>query len=46
VIYAVIVGALGYCTCACRAFLPAEDQGNLIVNVQLPPGATQERTRR
>jgi multidrug efflux pump len=27
------------------SFLPAEDQGNLIINVQLPPGATQERTR-
>lgn len=27
------------------SFLPAEDQGNMIVNVQLPPGATQERTR-
>ena len=26
------------------AFLPIEDQGNVIVNVQLPPGATQERT--
>ncbi len=26
------------------SFLPAEDQGNLIINVQLPPGATQERT--
>jgi len=26
------------------SFLPAEDQGNLIVNVQLPPGATQQRT--
>jgi multidrug efflux pump len=26
------------------SFLPAEDQGNLLVNVQLPPGATQERT--
>ena len=25
-------------------FLPIEDQGNVIVNVQLPPGATQERT--
>jgi multidrug efflux pump len=24
--------------------LPSEDQGNLLVNVQLPPGATQERT--
>ena len=27
------------------SFLPQEDQGNLLVNVQLPPGATQERTR-
>ena len=27
------------------SFLPAEDQGNLLINVQLPPGATQERTR-
>ncbi|MFD0669146.1 efflux RND transporter permease subunit [Ramlibacter sp. MAHUQ-53] len=27
------------------SFLPAEDQGYMLVNVQLPPGATQERTR-
>ena len=27
------------------SFLPAEDQGTLLINVQLPPGATQERTR-
>ena len=26
------------------AFLPAEDQGNMLVNVQLPPGATRDRT--
>ena len=26
------------------SFLPNEDQGYLIVNVQLPPGATQGRT--
>ncbi len=26
------------------AFLPSEDQGTVIINVQLPPGATQERT--
>ncbi|OGB18344.1 MAG: multidrug efflux RND transporter permease subunit [Burkholderiales bacterium RIFCSPHIGHO2_12_FULL_67_38] len=26
------------------SFLPNEDQGNLLVNVQLPPGATQART--
>lgn len=25
------------------SFLPQEDQGNMLVNVQLPPGATQER---
>jgi multidrug efflux pump len=27
------------------SFLPQEDQGTMLVNVQLPPGATQERTR-
>ena len=27
-----------------NSFLPNEDQGYLIANVQLPPGATQERT--
>ena len=26
------------------AFLPSEDQGTMLVNVQLPPGATQART--
>ncbi|HEU4458310.1 MAG TPA: efflux RND transporter permease subunit [Methylibium sp.] len=26
------------------AFIPNEDQGNILVNVQLPPGATQQRT--
>ena len=26
------------------AFLPTEDQGSVIINTQLPPGATQERT--
>jgi multidrug efflux pump len=46
VIYAAIIGvvALVY-TRLPTSFLPAEDQGNLLVNVQLPPGATQERTR-
>ncbi len=28
------------------AFLPTEDQGYLITDIQLPPGATQERTLR
>ena len=27
-----------------QSFLPSEDQGYLIVNAQLPPGATRERT--
>ena len=27
------------------SFLPSEDQGYMLVNVQLPPGATAERTR-
>jgi multidrug efflux pump len=46
VIYAVILGALGYVYLRLPgSFLPAEDQGNLIVSVQLPPGATQERAR-
>ena len=26
------------------AFVPNEDQGNILANVQLPPGATQQRT--
>ena len=45
-IYAAIIGvvALVY-TRLPSSFLPAEDQGRLLVNVQLPPGATIERTR-
>ncbi len=44
-LYAVIaaVAALVY-TRLPTSFLPQEDQGYIIVNVQLPPGATQERT--
>jgi multidrug efflux pump len=46
ILYVAIVGAVvvvfrGLPT----SFLPQEDQGSIIVNVQLPPGATQERTR-
>jgi multidrug efflux pump len=46
IIYAAIAGvaALVY-TRLPTSFLPQEDQGNIIVNVQLPPGATFERTR-
>jgi multidrug efflux pump len=45
VIYAAIAGvaALIYVRLP-TSFLPQEDQGNIIVNVQLPPGATLERT--
>lgn len=44
VIYAAIIGAvvLVYRQLP-TSFLPQEDQGYIIVNVQLPPGATQER---
>ena len=46
VIYAVLLGALGWVYLRLPgSFLPAEDQGNLIVSVQLPPGATEERAR-
>ncbi|MES2250406.1 MAG: efflux RND transporter permease subunit [Pseudomonadota bacterium] len=45
VIYAAIIGAVAYFYSHLpSSFLPEEDQGNIIVNVQLPPGATQERS--
>ncbi len=46
VIYVAIIGvvALVY-TRLPTSFLPQEDQGNLLVNVQLPPGATLKRTQ-
>jgi multidrug efflux pump len=45
VIYLAILGvaALMY-TRLPASFLPSEDQGSMLVNVQLPPGATQART--
>ncbi|MFY9510641.1 MAG: efflux RND transporter permease subunit [Rubrivivax sp.] len=46
VIYGAIIAVVGWVYLRLpTSFLPAEDQGNMIVNVQLPPGATQERTR-
>jgi len=46
IIYAAIIGVVAWVYLRLpTSFLPAEDQGNMIVNVQLPPGATQERTR-
>ncbi|MEJ8858948.1 efflux RND transporter permease subunit [Variovorax robiniae] len=45
IIYLAIIGAVVYVFRSLpTSFLPQEDQGNIIVNVQLPPGATQERT--
>ena len=45
VVYLAIVVAAGVLYMRLpTSFLPSEDQGYLIVNVQLPPGATQERT--
>ncbi|MBH1987007.1 MAG: efflux RND transporter permease subunit [Burkholderiales bacterium] len=47
IIYAVIVGVVGWLYVRMpSSFLPSEDQGNLIVNIQLPPGATNHRTER
>ncbi len=45
IIYVAIIGvvALVYMRLP-SSFLPSEDQGNILVNVQLPPGATLERT--
>jgi multidrug efflux pump len=45
IIYAAIIGVVVVVYMRLpTSFLPSEDQGNIIVNVQLPPGATQERT--
>ncbi|MBB1077026.1 efflux RND transporter permease subunit [Rhodoferax sp. 4810] len=45
VIYlAIVAGAAWMYQRLPTAFLPNEDQGSMLVNVQLPPGATQERT--
>jgi len=45
VIYGAVLAAVGFMyTKLPTSFLPNEDQGYLIVNVQLPPGATLSRT--
>lgn len=45
IIYVAIIGAVAVVYLRLpTSFLPNEDQGNLLVNVQLPPGATYERT--
>ncbi|MEA4838874.1 MAG: multidrug efflux RND transporter permease subunit [Rhodospirillaceae bacterium] len=44
-VYALIVGVLGFCYMRLpESFVPTEDQGYYIVNLQLPPGATYART--
>ncbi|MFT3804193.1 MAG: efflux RND transporter permease subunit [Burkholderiaceae bacterium] len=44
-IYLVIVGVVGFLFMRMpTSFLPNEDQGYLITNIQLPPGATVNRT--
>ncbi len=44
-LYAAILGAVGLLfTRLPTSFLPSEDQGYMVVNVQLPPGATVQRT--
>ena len=46
IIYAVILGALGWLFMHLpTSFLPDEDQGYFITVVQLPPGATRERSQ-
>ncbi|MDE2604756.1 MAG: efflux RND transporter permease subunit [Burkholderiales bacterium] len=45
VVYAAIAGVVVFVYLRLpTSFLPQEDQGYIIVNVQLPPGATQQRT--
>ena len=46
VLYGAIVGAaVWFYQKLPTSFLPSEDQGSLLVSIQLPPGATVERTR-
>ncbi|KQM70261.1 efflux RND transporter permease subunit [Xylophilus sp. Leaf220] len=44
IVYLLLLGVVGVLYLRLPSgFLPNEDQGNIIVNVQLPPGATQQR---
>ena len=44
-IYAGLVAVLGYCYLRLpESFVPVEDQGYMIVDIQLPPAATRART--
>ncbi|HSW18907.1 MAG TPA: efflux RND transporter permease subunit [Ramlibacter sp.] len=45
IVYLAIAGVVAFIyTRLPTSFLPSEDQGNMLVNVQLPPGATVQRT--
>ncbi len=45
-VYVAVVAAAGLLYVRLpSSFLPNEDQGNMLVNIQLPPGATLERTQ-
>ncbi|WP_043113971.1 efflux RND transporter permease subunit, partial [Pseudacidovorax intermedius] len=45
IVYLAIIGGVVFVYSRLpTSFLPQEDQGNILVNVQLPPGATLERT--
>ena len=43
---ALVAGTVALFDSLPTAFLPQEDQGRLIATIQLPPGATADRTRR
>ena len=46
IVYALLIGVVGLIyTRLPTSFLPNEDQGYILANVQLPPGASQDRTR-
>ena len=46
VIYGAIIAVVGVMYLRLpTSFLPNEDQGTMLVNIQLPPGATRERTQ-
>ena len=46
IVYAMLIGVVGLVyTRLPTSFLPNEDQGYILANVQLPPGASLERTR-
>ncbi len=45
VVYAILAGILGYTYVRLpESFVPAEDQGTLLVNIELPPNATFSRS--